>query len=327
MLGVFVRFGFGLSVVLALVSLTACARTSIPVGSSLPADRSRVQASRHDHGYYVKLHDGRTEFIDDPVAHKTKNGKRGPLLAFSGKGFALAIQVGDIDTFERIDGAVRTKLAVPTRSVVNEPPRTAHGSLTDNRRALLDPVCGVDGCFGGGGGTCNATEPQCNTCPDCSIQLPSVGDPIDCYYTPSCGDDGNGNKSGTGLIPTDPETTCLYDFSSGNLDCGYNNRNPQPSRPSSNLSMGYLHSGFSARLACNISAFAPLPVVGFAIYKDSSQVFTKSRETALSPDYWFVPDETGKPIPPPPPAHTSISAQYEYFGFPFLVAGHCDGSD
>jgi hypothetical protein len=147
-----------------------------------------------------------------------------------------------------------------------------------------------------------------------------------CFVSP-CGNDG-GSGVGVGIIPMDSTVTCLFDFSTDGLDCGYANKNPQPSRPANNLNIGYIHSGNYVRLACNTSGFAPLPVVGFGVYKDANHVYARYRDdVGPSPDYWFVPDETGKPIPPPPPAHTSISSQYEYFASLVMVAGHCDGAD
>jgi hypothetical protein len=93
--------------------------------------------------------------------------------------------------------------------------------------------------------------------------------------------------------------------------------------------MGWLNSGPSARLACDISSFAPVMVTGDAIYKDGTgQVYFKFRDDiGLSPDYWFAPDDTGKPIVPPPPVKASIHATYDYFGFPWTVAGQCWGQD
>jgi hypothetical protein len=128
----------------------------------------------------------------------------------------------------------------------------------------------------------------------------------------------------------DDSVTCEYDFATRDATCSFANANPRPSRPSNNIAISWLHSGGYARLACDISKFAPLlPLTADAVYKDSTgQVYTWFRDdTGTNPDYWIAPDEAGKPVVPPPPAKVSIHATYDYFGIPIAVAGQCWGQD
>lgn len=316
-MGVALRLMF---LMIFVIGLTACGARSLPQAST-PAG---IESARSSSGYRVVLRDGTDEFIADPSRYELKASRDGPMVALRGRGFELAIKGSAVRRFTRLDANTETDLAIPQRVTIGHD-KVSDGSLRSSK-SFAYPVCGIDIDCGGSGKACPPSVQSCSLCPDCSAPIPSDGDPVMCFVSP-CGNDGGGGV-GVGIIPLDSTVTCLFDFSSDGLDCGYANKNPQPSRPNKNYAIGYVHSNGYVRLSCDISSFLPIEVIGFGIYKDASQLYAKYRDdVGPSPDYWFAPDQTGRPIPPPPPAHTSISSQYEYLGVPLAVAGHCDGAD
>jgi hypothetical protein len=311
-----------LFVLLTIIVFAAGCGSGFQASQPVPSSSAKPKTEQ---GVRLTFSDGHSTLLTSPVRMRMQQHAGGLFAEFGGRGYAWAIPR------DRLLRAVEVSETGERDIALSGPRGQISQPSTARRISSAQPYACYTNCDGGSGtGGCDAMYQSCGPCPMCSGPQPSDGDQVPCVAYLPCGEDNTGITRGVGIFFMDDQTTCNYNFETTDVTCTFENANPRPSRPSNNLSMGWLHEGPSARLACDITQFARLPVTADATYKDSTgQVFTKFRHDGIevSPDYWFVPDETGKPLVPPPPAKASVHATYNYFGIPFVTAGQCYGQD
>lgn len=323
-----------IAVCLAIL-FAACARTSsvLPdAGATLngmPVESMGSSTVYAD--YEIVFSDGATRRVSN-VALSRKVGAHGiTWVSVRSPGADWLFKSTGITTITKIEGQAR----IPILSVAELPLRTRSIALQErasrirgavrsasvvNRGSCLDPtsiLCDP---------ACDASMPDCGTCPDCagSIPYPSTAYGL-CYGNVPCGLDSNGVGSGT-ISLFGPGMECDLDLVDGSAECYATTEPPDRNAPA-NLFSSFRITATDAILTC----FNPVnPGWASGTYVDSVQGgVSRVKLPPVGPGShtWDFPaDFKLGSTPPRPPTGTPVMKMVYYkWGILNVIAQQAQG--